>query len=84
LKKNSSKLTNEGLGENTLKITKNDLYNFGDEIHAQRSAILRFMHNDPSTQMHGKNQRKTHPNSWMKNQVKILQKSQKRKMTHTT
>jgi hypothetical protein len=29
----------------------------------------------PSTQTHGRNQRKTPPNSWMKNRVKILQKS---------
>jgi hypothetical protein len=37
----------------------------------------------PSTQLYGRNQRKT-PNSWMKNQAKILQKSQKTKMIHTT
>jgi hypothetical protein len=38
----------------------------------------------PSTQIHRMNQRKTPPNSWMKNQAKILQKSQKRKMINTT
>jgi hypothetical protein len=38
----------------------------------------------PSTKNHERNQRKTPPNSWMKNQAKILQKSQKRKMIHTT
>jgi hypothetical protein len=55
-KKNSSKAANEKLGKNTLKITKkkNDPYNLetnnkkekwsiqlGDEIHTQRSVILR-------------------------------------------
>jgi hypothetical protein len=38
----------------------------------------------PSTQNCGSYQRKTPPNSQMKNQAKILQKSQKRKMIHTT
>jgi hypothetical protein len=32
-----------------------------------------------STQIHGRNRRKTPPNSWMKNRVKILRKSQKKK-----
>jgi hypothetical protein len=38
----------------------------------------------PRTQIHGRNRRKTHPNLRMKNRTKILQKSQKRKMIHTT
>jgi hypothetical protein len=38
----------------------------------------------PSTQIHGSNQRKNSVNSRMKIWAKILQKSQKRKMTHTT
>jgi hypothetical protein len=33
----------------------------------------------PSTQIHGRNRRKTPPNSQMKNRAKILQKSQKKK-----
>jgi hypothetical protein len=33
----------------------------------------------PRTQIHGRNQRKTHPNSRMKNWAKILPKSQKEK-----
>jgi hypothetical protein len=36
----------------------------------------------PITQLHRRNQRKTPPNSQMKNRVKILQNSQKRKMIH--
>jgi hypothetical protein len=36
------------------------------------------------TQIYERNQRKTTSNSWMKNQAKILQKSQKRKMINTT
>jgi hypothetical protein len=38
----------------------------------------------PSTQTHVRNQRKTPPNTRMKNQAKILRKTQKRKMIHTT
>jgi hypothetical protein len=38
----------------------------------------------PSTQLHGRNKEKAPPNLQMKNQVKILQKSQKRKMIRST
>jgi hypothetical protein len=38
----------------------------------------------PSNQIHGRNQRKTPSNSRIKNHAKILQKSRKRKMIHTT
>jgi hypothetical protein len=35
----------------------------------------------PSTQLHERNQRKTPPNSWMKNHTKILQNHKKEKQS---
>jgi uncharacterized protein YdcH (DUF465 family) len=40
IEENSSKLTDEKLGENTLKFMKKRSIQLRDEIHEQRSAIL--------------------------------------------